>query len=170
MEDVKLDVALVFDDWRGPVGIAIDGETNIRLSSGSLHSGSTFRARITVDPDTAEDLMVALDAGYQPVFRMGKRKVTNTHGVGKLVAVSERPPMIVEDDEPEQNKEGAVKQEIQFEGCTVCVVTPEDLEEYEADRSRLDWLESATMAQTKSIFHSLRSMAVRTSIDIAARG
>ena len=77
MEDVTLDVALIFDDWREG-GQSIYGTAiGLSLSSGDLHSGSTFRARITVDPGTAEDLMVALDAGYQPVFRMGKRTVTN---------------------------------------------------------------------------------------------
>ena len=102
MADVTLDVALIFDDWRdwrdsrqSIYGTAI----GLSLSSGDLHSGSTFRATITVDPDTAEELMAALDAGYQPVFRMGKRTVTNTQGVGKIVAVSERPPLVIEDDE-----------------------------------------------------------------------
>ena len=75
MQPVTLSVALVFEDWQGPLGKPVTSETYQRLSTGSLHAGSTFQATITLDQDTAEDLMDALNAGYQPVFWMGKRTV-----------------------------------------------------------------------------------------------
>ena len=77
MTPTILNVALVFDDWRGPLGAKVGSATYHELSAGSLHSGTTYQATITLDPNTAEDLMDALNAGYQPVFWMGKRKVSD---------------------------------------------------------------------------------------------
>ena len=72
---VKLSIALVFYDWHGSLGKSVNDADFHRLSTGSLHSGTTFQAEITMDEDTAAELREALDAGYQPVFWMGKRTV-----------------------------------------------------------------------------------------------
>ena len=73
---VKIGVALIFYDWRGSLGKSVNDEDFHRLSTGSLHSGTTVQASITLDEGAAEELMEAMDAGYQPVFWMGKRTVT----------------------------------------------------------------------------------------------
>ena len=73
--NVKLGIALVFYDWRGSLGKSGNDADFHRLSTGSLHSGTTFQAEITLDEDIADELREALDAGYQPVFWMGKRTV-----------------------------------------------------------------------------------------------
>ena len=67
-------VKLVFETWRGVKGEALSPETDMRLSTGDLHSGSTFPATITVDADTADELRSALEKGLQPTFWMSKRR------------------------------------------------------------------------------------------------
>lgn len=46
---------------------------------------------------------------------------------------------------------------IQFEGCTVAVVAPEDLEQLEADKARLDWLLSRCSVGTHVLGHKGQS-------------
>jgi len=75
MQPVTLGVALVFYDWQGSVGKSVSSKDYKRLSTGSLHVGTKFQVSITLDENAAEDLMDALNAGFQPVFWMTKRTV-----------------------------------------------------------------------------------------------
>ena len=71
---VTLQVSLVVDSWRGPGAASLSPEADLALTVGDLHAGSTFPATITLDPDTADELLAALQAGYQPVFWMSPQK------------------------------------------------------------------------------------------------
>ncbi len=68
-----LKVSLIVDYWRGKSGGMLTPEAELALEVVDLHGGSTFPATITLDADTAEELAMALQAGYRPVFWMGGR-------------------------------------------------------------------------------------------------
>ena len=72
MTTMTMAVSLVFETWRGKGGEALSSEADLVLSSGDLHSGSTFPATITVDADTADELRSALEKGLQPTFWMSE--------------------------------------------------------------------------------------------------
>jgi len=62
-------IKLVFDDWRNKDHQSIyNTEEGVDLSTGDLHSGSSFKAEITLDEECSEDMKRALEAGYVPVF------------------------------------------------------------------------------------------------------
>lgn len=61
-------IRLVFDDWRKNGKSIYATEEGINLSLGVFHSGTTFIATINIDSDEAEELLIALKEGYQPIF------------------------------------------------------------------------------------------------------
>lgn len=61
-------IKLVFGHWEREGGFRVTCEQSTRLSLGDFHSGSTFSGEISLDPDEAEELQEAMDAGYEPVF------------------------------------------------------------------------------------------------------
>jgi hypothetical protein len=67
-------VKLVFDDWRRwvPDGSKDESiyntEEGMELSTGSLHSGSTFKAVVELSDDDAARLSSAMSTGIKPVF------------------------------------------------------------------------------------------------------
>ena len=75
-------IELVFDDWRVRKSwrSIYSTERGVELSSGDLHSGSTFRAEIELDAENEADLREAIANGAVPVFwveltaREGKEK------------------------------------------------------------------------------------------------
>lgn len=65
---MKMAIYLTFDDLTRK-GISIAGtEEHIEHTIGPLHTGSTYRAVIYVDEDSAEFLQGMFDADLQPVF------------------------------------------------------------------------------------------------------
>lgn len=65
-----LPIRWVFTDWQYDGASVYNTEHGRELSKGSLHSGSTFRGTIVLNPDDERDLRSALGQGYQPVFRL----------------------------------------------------------------------------------------------------
>ncbi|MCL4486833.1 MAG: hypothetical protein M1570_01725 [Chloroflexi bacterium] len=64
-----MQIALVFDDWRGKNRKSIyHTEKGVELSMGDFHSGTVFMADIQLDEDSARELEAALSGGYIPVF------------------------------------------------------------------------------------------------------
>lgn len=64
-------VKIVFDDWRqvGKADSIYQTELGGDLSSGDLHSGTTFDAELTVDAATEREIKRAwVYAGAYPVF------------------------------------------------------------------------------------------------------
>lgn len=61
-------VSLVFSDWQ-KVGKSIyNTDEGVNLSCGQFHSGTTFPAEIELDEEDAEELKVAMQNGYTPVW------------------------------------------------------------------------------------------------------
>ena len=61
----------VFYDWVDDSGESIySTEKGVELSSGSLHSGTTFNGELYLDTDTENEVKQALLDGYSPVFAM----------------------------------------------------------------------------------------------------
>jgi hypothetical protein len=68
---MKIKCKLVFEDWRqrGQLGSIYNSEYGLRLSSGDLHSGTTFPAVVEIDDKTAGDIVKAGQlGGAYPVF------------------------------------------------------------------------------------------------------
>lgn len=69
-----LHVKIVFEDWRkhGVLQSIYNTEEGLRLSTGQLHSGTTFRALVELpfDPEQEREIEDALAEGYCPVFRV----------------------------------------------------------------------------------------------------
>lgn len=62
-------IYLVFDDWRDSKHQSIyRTEKGVDLSMGDFHSGTMFAGEIQLDEDAEQDLAVALEEGYIPVF------------------------------------------------------------------------------------------------------
>lgn len=62
-------VRLVFDDWRNAFHESVY-QSDPDLSMRSFHSGTTFSADIELPEDEAEELKMAMDLGFVPVFYM----------------------------------------------------------------------------------------------------
>ncbi len=69
---VKVQVALVFDDWREQGRSIYLSEKGIELSMGDFHYGTTFDGTIHLDEENAQQLEKALREGYQPVFWLSR--------------------------------------------------------------------------------------------------
>ena len=66
-------LALIFDDWRGPpaYGSIYATELGLRLSSGDLHSGTTWHVEVDLPADLAKELRRAYaEHGAYAVFRV----------------------------------------------------------------------------------------------------
>ena len=63
----SIPLSLVFEDLRRN-GIPIYGQEHLRLTSGNLHSGSTFPGTITLDAEDEEYFNQMLVSGLQIVF------------------------------------------------------------------------------------------------------
>ena len=79
MPEVK--VRLVFDDWRKK-GVRASDADCLCLMAGQFHSGTTFPGSIELDEEDAEELLVALRDGFQPVFWVGLPKPVETRDPG----------------------------------------------------------------------------------------
>jgi hypothetical protein len=68
-ESVKMDIKLIFHDWINEKGESIYvSEEGVRLSSGDLHSGTTFSGYIRgIHPSELKD---AAQKGYFPLFQV----------------------------------------------------------------------------------------------------
>lgn len=65
-------VKLVFDDWRqiGKPDSIYNTELGLALSSGDLHSGTTFDAKVIIDENVMQEIREAMNEhGAYPVFR-----------------------------------------------------------------------------------------------------
>jgi len=65
---IECSIKLTFDDLRRAGGSICRTEEGVRLTTGSLHSGSTFQGTIILDEDSFIDLERMFIAGLQPVF------------------------------------------------------------------------------------------------------
>lgn len=72
----KIEVDLVFDDWRVHEGTGIrsvyNSKEGLNLIMGPFHSGSTFKASIEIPEGESDELLQAIKDGYIPVFWVHK--------------------------------------------------------------------------------------------------
>ena len=61
-------VLVVFEDWKKEGRSIYNTETGINLSTGSLHSGSTWEGTIDFDPDT--ELEIKERGKYRIIFEI----------------------------------------------------------------------------------------------------
>lgn len=61
-------IKLIFDDWRKEGRSVYSVEECLKLSSGDFHSGTTFIGKIHLDKSQEEELKMAIEDGYNPVF------------------------------------------------------------------------------------------------------
>lgn len=61
-------IKMVFDDWRKKGESVSSTEECIKLSSGDFHSGTTFNGKIHLNKAQEEELKMAIEDGYNPVF------------------------------------------------------------------------------------------------------
>ena len=65
--------AIIFEDWRklGDSKSIYNTPLGLELSSGDLHSGTTFPAQIQLDPNVEEEIINAMQHHKSyPVFRI----------------------------------------------------------------------------------------------------
>lgn len=62
-------IKLIFDDWRDRNNKSIyNTEKGVELSIGPFHSGTTFDGEIVLPQENVEELRIAIQEGYKPVF------------------------------------------------------------------------------------------------------
>src|SRR3990167_8166591 len=66
----SMKIKLSFLDWKKKGKSIYTTEEGVELSMGIFHSGSTFKATIELEDDTAIELLEALKDGYQPCWWM----------------------------------------------------------------------------------------------------
>ena len=73
MSRKTIKISLVFDDWTKEGKPIYNTEEGVDLSLGIFHSGSTFEGTISLNEDDAEELIEAMEKGYQPQFWITKK-------------------------------------------------------------------------------------------------
>ena len=67
----RMNIKLIFDDWKKNFVSIYDTEKGMELSSGVFHSGTTFDATIILNEENERQLRDALANGYKPYFLGG---------------------------------------------------------------------------------------------------
>lgn len=91
-----MNVKLVFEDWRqhGNPKSVYSTPLGLELSSGDLHSGTTFRANVSLPQGVEEEInKAAFEHGAYPVFAVISEKSKDAAGEPSVTKLSEKEAM-----------------------------------------------------------------------------